>query len=270
MHNQVMSVHQFGLGDEKLDTLQERYWKLSDVGGRIRAYLDLFRDFLDPYGEPPYEPILLDEILVKQQMAIAKDLVSPALDWLFGPPSDDSRVGTSEARFKEFENSFISMGRSAREARSMAKILSRRTGEPVGRPRTTGPNAIRALTRYLRSPMTYRQIYFEINGACADVCPLCKDAVRKCDEPSGIRIRKPRERCANCGSTIRKEAQREQVCGLCNQTLIKSVYRLEKYLREIKIHPEIPRWVELQKLDPQELERWYWDHPPVVTPWTSD
>jgi hypothetical protein len=83
-------------------------------------------------------------------------------DWLFGPPTPASK----EERQSAIEKALLGTGIPAAQARSIAKQGSKVTGRTSGAPRTTGRQAIRALTLHLTTSKSYREIALTIKGRC--------------------------------------------------------------------------------------------------------
>ncbi len=121
--------------------------------------------------------------------------------------------------------------------------LQKPTGKP-GRRRERGPDAVRAFTLYLRTDKTWRQIAYEVNGPCGHECPACGDMPRLPHTYLGIRGRKKRSKCPDCGYTLRKEAQKQRVCFECADALRSVVGELEKFLRDEGVYPTVPRRFE--------------------------
>ena len=169
----------------------------------------------------------------------AEDRALEYCEWLYGPPTPAPK----EERQKIIEKALLSVGMPAPQARSTAKQGSRATGLLPGAPRTTGPNAIRALMLRLTTDKSYREITLEIKGPCEQnscgyFCSRCGDVKRPTVAQSGIRERRPRPQCPACKCTIRPPSKREQVCSKCTDALRHSITRLEEFLHREGLAPE--------------------------------
>ena len=212
------------------------YW-VYDIERRIYDYRDSFKEDLDAH----------DDAIRR----LAEDKVSECCEWLCEP----TQPVTKEERQKLIEESLKARGIAALQARAIAKQGSKVTGRSPGAPRTTGRQAIRALTLHLTTDKSYREIALMMKGQCEHVCPTCGDAKRPEMVQSGIRMRKQRPRCSSCECTIRPESKKEQVCSNCAGALRQSILRLEAFLHREGLHPNLPRRTELDRMSREELEQ---------------
>jgi len=212
------------------------YW-VYDIERRIYDYRDSFKEDLDAHDDAT--------------RTLAEEKVSECCEWLC-PPTEP---GTREERQKYIEESLTARGFTASQARSIAKPASKATRRAAGAPRTTGRQAIRALTLHLTTDKSYREIALMIKGQCEHVCPTCGDAKRPEMVQSGIRMRTQRPRCSSCECTIRPESKKEQVCFRCADALRASIGRLEVFLRSHGLYPDLPRRTDIERMSPDQLER---------------
>lgn len=173
------------------------------------------------------------------------------LGWFCPTPQPVRR----EERLQRLEERLKGPGMSVAQRRKVAFMASRSTGRDPGRPWIKGPDTVRAFMLHLMTGKTWREIAFEIDGACEHTCLECRDVPRPRPEAqSGLRRRQTKARCLQCGHTIRLDRHKQRVCYRCADAVRERVGHLEKDLRRMNLYPTLPRRKVLNGLSSEEIE----------------
>ena len=180
--------------------------------------------------------------------AAAQSQVDKVLDWLYLPTIANGKDAGDAGDAEHIEQALIAAGVPPAQRKAML-AASRVTGRKVGRPRTAKLNAVEAFRLHLQTGKTWRQIVFDLKGACKHRCKKCGDVPRRRVDIGRLDIRRTiRPLCPRCGLPLRAASMRHAVCFLCADALRAAVGELEVYLRSHDLYPTMPRRVKLPPL----------------------
>jgi hypothetical protein len=157
------------MNDEVLQFIND--W-LYDMGRALKDRLDTLKDDLRS-----------DDEHIQQQ---ATQEATEILGWLYPPAKPLSQ----EQQLQRVAAALRNEALSPEDRLTAVKFAGRSTGRTVGRPRTeTAQHAIRALTLFYATPLSWREIALDVKG-CEHKRP------------------NPERSCAKCGDAIREAAGR--------------------------------------------------------------
>lgn len=208
-----------------------------DPGASLRNYRDAMAEVLDSDSE-------------EDRIRAAKEL-SEVLNWTEQPVNDEAVAQSAQEQRQEIEQVLRAAKYSTARIKKILRTPSETKHRAPGRPRTKAGDAVFGLYLRLRG-RSWREIVLEIEGSCKErgclyVCRDCGDVARSTTTAADPeRTLKPH--CPKCHLLIRPAERREPVCYRCADRMSNLVGRLETFMRERDLIPDLQGFV-LQRAD---------------------